>query len=72
VYSSVKFDGQAMLEAVEIDDPVLETALAAELCAQPPATQEMPRHPFGVGLVAAQFTNSLGWEAHGASIAGLG
>jgi len=48
---SVKFDGQAMLEAIEIYDPVFEAALAAELCAQPSATQEIPGRAFGVSLI---------------------
>ena len=71
VNRSVKFAGQALLEAIEIDDPVFEAALAAELCAQPSATQEIPRRAFGVSLVPPQSANALGGDAHGASIAEL-
>ena len=67
----VPFDRQSGCEAVEINDPVLETTLAAKLGAQFWATQEIPRRSFGVGLGAPQHANTLGWDAHGASIAGL-
>jgi hypothetical protein len=72
VHPSVKFDGQSMFEAVEIDDPVLKAALAAELRTQLSAAQETPRRSFGLSLVVSEFANALGWDAHGPSIAGLG
>jgi hypothetical protein len=60
-----------VFETIEINDPVFEPALAAELGAQPSATQEVPRLSFGIGLAAPQFANALGWDVHGPSIAGL-
>ena len=71
VNPSVKFDRQPRFEAVEIDPPVFQTAWAAELCTQLPAAQEMPGRSFGLSWVVPQFTYALGWDAHGASIAGL-
>ena len=71
VSPTVKFDRQAMFEAIEIDDPVFDSALAAELCTQLSVSQEIPRRSFGFGLIVPEFTNALGWDAHGASIAGL-
>jgi hypothetical protein len=32
VSTTVKFDRQAMVEAIEIDNPVVDSALAPELC----------------------------------------
>jgi hypothetical protein len=61
-----------LFEAIEIDNPVFDSALAAELCTQLAATQEIPRRSFGLGLVVPEFANALGWDTHGASIAGLG
>jgi len=72
VNPAVKFDCQPMFEAVEIDNPVLEAALAAELCSELSAAQETPRPSFGISLVVSEFANALGWDAHGPSIAGLG
>jgi len=72
VNASVRFDREATFEAEEIHNPVLEAALAPELCTQVAAAQEIPRRSFGLGLVMPEFTNALGWDAHGASIAGLG
>ncbi len=72
VSPTVKFDRQAVFEAVEIDNPVFYAALTAELCTQLAAAQEIPRRSFGLCLVVPEFTNALGWDAHGASIAGLG
>ena len=72
VSPTVKFDRQAMFEAIEIDNPVLDSALAAELCTQLAAAQEIPRRSFGLGLVVPEFANALGRDTHGASIAGLG
>jgi hypothetical protein len=72
VNSAIKLDRHAMFEAVEIDDPVFDTALAAELCAQLSAAQEIPRRSFGLSLVVPEFANALGRDTHGASIAGLG
>jgi hypothetical protein len=45
--------------------------LAVELSAQLSGTQQIPRGSFAVGLAAPQFANTLGWNTHGASIAGL-
>ena len=72
VSATVKFDRQAMFEAVEINNPALDAALAPELCTQPVVAQEMPRRSFGLGLIVPEFTSALGWDAHGASTAGLG
>jgi hypothetical protein len=72
VSTTVKFDSQAMLEAIEIDNPVFDSVLAPELCTQLAVAQEIPRRSFGLGLVVPKFANALGWDAHGASIAGLG
>ena len=69
---AVKLDRQARFEAIEVNDPVLDSALATELCAQHSVAQEIPRRSFGFSLVVLEFTNGLGWDAHGASIAGLG
>ena len=71
VNPSVQFDRQSVFEAVEINDPVLETTLAAKLGAQLSAPQEIPGRSFGVGLGTAQYANTLGWDMHGPSIAGL-
>jgi hypothetical protein len=60
VNPAVKFDRQSMFEAVEIDNPVLEAALAAELCSQLAAPQETPRPSFGLSFVASEFANALG------------
>ena len=51
VYSTIKLDGQPLLEAIEIDHPLVDARLAAELCAQPPVAQQAPRGPLGFGLV---------------------
>ena len=72
VNATVKFDRQAMFEAVEIHYPVLEAALAPEFCTHLSAAQEMPRRSFRLGLVVPEFTNALGCDAHGGSKAGLG
>jgi len=62
VNSSVQFDRQPVFETIEINDPVFDPALAAELGAQPSATQEVPGRSFSVGLAAPQFAKALGWE----------
>jgi hypothetical protein len=68
---AIKLNRQSMFAAVEIDDPVIDAALAAEFRAQPAAAQQIPRRFFGFRLDAPQFANALGWDAHGQSIAGL-
>jgi len=60
VNPSVQFDSKSMLERVEIDDPVFQPTLAAELSTQLSVTQQIPRGSFGVGLAAPQFANTLG------------
>jgi len=51
VNATIKLDGQAMFEAVEIDDPVLNAAWAAKFRAQPPTPKQMPCRSFSFGLV---------------------
>ena len=53
VNPSVKFDRQAMFEAVEIENPVFDSALAPELCTRLAAAQEIPRRSFGLRLVVS-------------------
>jgi hypothetical protein len=60
VNTSIEFDRQSSLEAVEIGHPVFQAALAAELCAQLSVAQEMPRGSFGVSLVAPQVPDAFG------------
>jgi hypothetical protein len=60
VNTSIKFDRQSSLEAIEIGHPVFQAALAAELCPQLSATQEIPRGSFSVSLVAPEFPDALG------------
>jgi hypothetical protein len=50
VNATIKLNGQAMFEAVEIDDAVLDAALAAKFRAQPPIPQEMRWRSFSFGL----------------------
>jgi hypothetical protein len=69
VNPSIKFDRQSTFKAVEIHHPVFQAALAAEFGAQPSAAQQIPCRSFGVSLVAPQFADAFGWEAHGESIA---
>jgi hypothetical protein len=71
VNTTIKLDRQAMLEAVEIDDPVFDAALAAKLRAQFSAAQQMPCCFFSGSLAAPQFADARGWEAHGQSITAL-
>jgi hypothetical protein len=59
VNTSIEFDRQSF-EAVEIGHPVFQAALAAELCPQLSATQEIPRGSFGVSLVAPHFPEAFG------------
>ena len=66
----IKLDRQSMFEAVEIDNPVFDAALAAKFRAQPSAAQQIPCRFFSFGLVAPQFA-ALGWDAHGESITAL-
>jgi len=70
VDASIQFDRQAMFEAIEINAPVFEAALAAELRAQPPPAQKAPRCSFGFSLVVPQFANKLGCQAHQSSRSG--
>jgi hypothetical protein len=49
--AAIKLDRQSVLEAIEIHHPTFDTALAAKLRAQLSATQEMPRHAFGISLL---------------------
>jgi hypothetical protein len=51
VNATIKLNGQAMFEAVEIDDPVLDAALAAKFRPQPLIPKEMPCRSFSFGLV---------------------
>jgi hypothetical protein len=60
-----------VLKAVEIHHPTFDTALAVEFRAKPSPTQEVPSRAFCISLVASQFANAGGWDAHGESIAGL-
>ena len=69
--TAIKLDRQSMFEAVEIDNPVFDAALAAKLRAQPSAVQQIPCRFFSFGLVAPQFAEALGWDAHGESITAL-
>ena len=55
----VKLDGQAMLEAIEIDDPFLDGTLAAKLGTELTAAQQVPCLFFSFGLVMPQLAN--GW-----------
>jgi hypothetical protein len=67
--TAIKLDRQSMFEAVEINNPVLDSALAAKLRACPLATQQMPCCLLSLGLIAAQLADQLGWDAHEDSIA---
>jgi len=69
--TAIKLDRQSMFEAVEIDNPVFDAALAAKFRAQPSAAQQVPCRSFSFGLVAPQFADALGWDAHGESITAL-
>ena len=60
VNATVKFDRQAMFETIEIDNPVLDSALAPELCTHPSVAQEIPRNSFGLGLAVPEFAKALG------------
>jgi hypothetical protein len=67
----IKLDRQPMYKAVEIDNPVLDAALAAKLRVQPSPAQQIPCRFFSFGLVAPQFADALDWDAHGESITAL-
>ena len=56
---------------VEIDNPVVETARAADLYSQLSAAHGAPHPLFGISLVVSELPNALGWDAHGPSIAGM-
>jgi hypothetical protein len=60
-----------MFEAVEIDNPVFDAALAAKFRAQPSATQQTPCRFFSFRLAAPQFADPLRGDAHGQSITAL-
>ena len=60
-----------MFEAVEIDDPVFDAALAAKFRAQPSVAQPIPRRFFRISLGAPQFAHALRGDAHGQSITAL-
>jgi hypothetical protein len=47
--AAIKLDSQSALKAVEIDNPVFDTALAAKLRAKPSATQQIPCRSFSFG-----------------------
>jgi hypothetical protein len=47
--AAVKLDCQSVLKAVEIQDPVFDTASAAELRAKPSAAQQVPCRSFSFG-----------------------
>jgi hypothetical protein len=51
VNATIKLNRQAMFRAVEIDDPVLDAALAAKFRTQPLIPKEMPCRSFSFGLV---------------------
>jgi hypothetical protein len=51
VNATIELDGQAMFEAVEIDDPVLDAARVARFRAQPLIPKQMPCRSFSFGLV---------------------
>jgi len=48
--TAIKLDCQAMLKAVEVDNPVLDSALTTKLGACSLAAQQTPRCLFSVGL----------------------
>jgi hypothetical protein len=67
----MELDRQSIFKAVEIDNPVFDAAVAASLRAQPSAAQHIPCRFFSFGLVAPQFADALGWDAHEESITAL-
>jgi hypothetical protein len=68
VNAAVKLDGQAMFEAVELDHPVLDAALAAKLRAQPPVPHQVPSRFLSFGLIMSHLADALGWDPHAQSI----
>jgi len=69
--TAIKLDRQSMFKAIEIDNPVFDAALAAKLRVQPSTAQRIPCRFFSFGLVAPEFADALGWDAHGESITAL-
>jgi hypothetical protein len=71
VHTAIKLDRQSMLEAVEIDNPVFDAALAAKFPAQPSVAQQIPRRFFSFSLAVPQFADALRGDAHEQSITAL-
>ena len=66
--ASIKFNGQSVLKAVEIQDTIFNAELTAKLRAQPTIPQEPPRGLFGFRWGPSQFANSRRGDFHGAII----
>jgi hypothetical protein len=71
VHTAIKLYRQPVFEAVEINDPVLDAALAAKFRAHLSASQQMPGRLFSFRLAAPQIADAGGWDAHGHSITTL-
>jgi hypothetical protein len=71
VSTTIKLDGQATFEAVEIDDPVPDAASAAKFRAELSTARQIPSCLLGFCLAASQFADTGGWDAPGRSITAL-
>ena len=63
---AIELDGQATLEALKVNDPLLDATLAAKLHAQPTVAQQVPCRSLSFGLVTPQFADALGRGTHNA------
>jgi hypothetical protein len=67
--AAIKLDRPSMLKTVEVNNAVLDAALAAKLRACPLGAQQMPCGLFTLSLALPQFAEALGWDTHRDSIA---
>jgi len=72
VNPAIKFNGQSMFKAVEIQDSIFNAELTAKLRTQPTIAQESPRGLFGFRRSPSQFANSVRRDSHGAIISACG
>src|SRR5690242_19563397 len=67
--TTIKFDGQPMFEAVEVENALFNAKLAAELGAKPTIAQQAPCGLFRLGGAGTELANSPGGDSHGGIIA---
>ena len=68
VNAAIKFNGQSVFKAVEIQDAIFNAELTAKLRAQPTVPQESPCGLFGLRWGPSKFANSRRGDFHGTII----